>query len=147
MRLHHSTRARDAALSQLSRANRWMIAGSVILTGAFTELAAQAFAGHKSTGAKTDPHHGAAQHRTSTAPLKPPAAAPEPQVSEAEREQRSQGEVEEPASPETAPAEPSQTPSEAAPPASEPEQRSEAPVETREAPAQEAAPPVVSGGS
>ena len=153
MRLRHTTHARDAALGQLERANRWLVVGSVALTGVFAELAAHAFSGHKSASAKASAHGNAARHHTSTAPLKtpaePPARAPEPQVSEAEREQRRQAEVEEPASPET---EASQSPSEAAPPRSEPETHTEAPVETQEVPAQEAppvetAPPVVSGGS
>ena len=152
MRLRHTTHARDAALGQLERANRWMVVGSVALTGVFAELAAHAFSGHKSASTKASAHGHTAHHQTSTTPLKapadPPAGASEPQVTEAEREQRRQAEVEEPASPETAPAEPSQSPSEAAPP----ESHTEAPAETREAPAQEAppvetAPPVVSGGS
>lgn len=154
MRLRHSTHARDAALGQLERANRWLVVGSVALTGVFAELASHAFAGHKTASTKADAHGNAAHHQTTTAPLKapadPPARAPEPQVTEAEREQRSEGEVEEPASPET---EPSQSPSEAAPQRSEPEASAEVPAETHEAPAQEAAPPVetappvVSGGS
>jgi hypothetical protein len=147
MRLRHTTHARDAALGQLERANRWLVVGSVALTAVFAELASQAFPGHKSAPAKAKAQSKATHHQTSTAPLQPPARTPEPHVSESEREERSQGEVEEPASPETAPAEPSQAPSEAAPPSSEPESHAEAPVETHEAPPQETAPPVVSGGS
>jgi hypothetical protein len=151
MRLRHTTHARDAALGQLERANRWLVVGSVALTAVFAELASQAFPGHKTAGAKAKAQSRAARHPTSTAPLRPPAQPParaaEPHVTEAEREERSQGEVEEPASPETAPAEPSQAPTESAPPPSEPESHAEAPVETHEAPAQETAPPVVSGGS
>ena len=37
--------ARDAALLKLGRVNRWLIAGSVLLTGALSEVAAQAFPG------------------------------------------------------------------------------------------------------
>ena len=38
---------RDAALRRLDRVNRWLIAGSVALTGVFTEVAASAFPGHE----------------------------------------------------------------------------------------------------
>src|SRR5437016_13920817 len=41
----HSTQTRDAGLRRLARANRWLIAGSVALTGVLTEVAAQAFPG------------------------------------------------------------------------------------------------------
>ena len=43
---------RDAALRRLHRVNRWLIAGSVALTGVFAEAAASAFPGHSKT--KTD---------------------------------------------------------------------------------------------
>ena len=41
----HTTRTRDAALRRLAHANRWLIAGSAALTGAFTAVAANAFPG------------------------------------------------------------------------------------------------------
>jgi hypothetical protein len=75
----HSTHARDAAIAQLTRMNRWLLAGSVLLTGVFAEIAASAFPGRKRQAAS---HHaaGPSAHRqptgTSTAPLKPPEQAP-----------------------------------------------------------------------
>src|ERR1700735_1845948 len=41
----HTTRTRDAALHRLSRVNRMMIAGSVLVTGVLTDVAAHAFPG------------------------------------------------------------------------------------------------------
>lgn len=85
----HTTHTRDAALQQLHRMNRWLLAGSVLLTGAFTEVAAHAFPGRtvKKTAAagartKARAHRGSASRRSSTstgsaAPLKQPAQAPQ----------------------------------------------------------------------
>jgi hypothetical protein len=85
----HTTHTRDAALQQLRRMNRWLLAGSVLLTGAFTEVAAHAFPGRivKKTAAagartKARAHRGGASRRSSTsigsaAPLKQPAQAPQ----------------------------------------------------------------------
>ncbi len=47
-----SSRSRDAALRRLGRCNRWLLAGSATLTGAFTLLAAQAFPGKTASAAK-----------------------------------------------------------------------------------------------
>ena len=41
----HTTHTRDAALRELHRINRWMIAASVVLTGVLTDVAANAFPG------------------------------------------------------------------------------------------------------
>ena len=41
----HTTHSRDSAVRRLSLSTRWMIAGSVALTGALSEVAAQAFPG------------------------------------------------------------------------------------------------------
>ena len=46
-----SSRSRDAALRRLKRCNRWLLAGSATLTGAFTLLAAQAFPGRTASAA------------------------------------------------------------------------------------------------
>jgi hypothetical protein len=85
----HTTHTRDAALQQLHRMNRWLLAGSVLLTGAFTEAAAHAFPGRTvkkaaAAGARTKAraHRGGASRRSSTsigsvAPLKQPAQAPQ----------------------------------------------------------------------
>jgi hypothetical protein len=89
MRRLPSSQSRDAALRRLSRCNRWLLAGSVMLTGVFTEVAAQAFPGKTRTakGAGTNAnasrsrHHAThihATHKLSPAKaLKSPAQAPE----------------------------------------------------------------------
>ena len=41
----HDSRSRDAALRRLRRTNRWLIAGSAVLTGVFVDRAASAFSG------------------------------------------------------------------------------------------------------
>ena len=87
----HTTHTRDAALRQLSHINRWLIAGSVLLTGVLTEAAANAFPGRRSSAAQPPaPRLRARPTRTapvtpaggttsgsSTAPLQPPAQAPQ----------------------------------------------------------------------
>ena len=140
----HDSRSRDAALRRLRRANRWLIAGSAVLTGLFADLAASAFAGHAKAATRSGSKEGSKTHHGSTKPLKPPAQAPQaaetqtaPQTSEA------------PAPSEEAAAE------EAAPEASAPtrEAAPEPAPEQSEPEAQESAPPapeeepVVSGGS
>ncbi len=80
-----SSRSRDAALRRLARCNRWLLAGSATLTGAFTLLAAQAFPGKtraavakgtKSNGKASRSTH-VATHRVGHAKaLKAPAQAP-----------------------------------------------------------------------
>lgn len=82
----HSGHARDAALRRLSRVNRWLIAGSVALTGVLTEVAAQAFPGRTLHTGSTNPKGAtgsAAQAKTSTGSstnsveLQPAKQAPE----------------------------------------------------------------------
>ena len=79
----HSSHTRDAALRRLTSANRWLIAGSVALTGILAEVAAQAFPGKKLASASA-----AATKRKASAPrtgerspqsqeFHPPEAAPE----------------------------------------------------------------------
>jgi hypothetical protein len=46
----HSPGARDAALRRLSRAKRWLLAGTVALTGVLTAVAANAFPGKSVNG-------------------------------------------------------------------------------------------------
>jgi len=87
----HTTRTRDAALRELHRINRWLIAGSVVLTGVLTDAAAHAFPGRtikqdpmsKATGAQghtngTAGNAEAQPSKTSTESLQPPAQAPLP---------------------------------------------------------------------
>jgi hypothetical protein len=79
----HTTHTRDAALRQLHRINRWLIAGSVVLTGVFAEAAAHAFPGRTTKAASLGKaKRSGARNRgasgTSTAkPLQPPAQAPQ----------------------------------------------------------------------
>jgi hypothetical protein len=147
MRRTHTTHTRDAALRELKRVNRWLIAGSVVLTGVLADVAANAFPGKttKSAGAaskasKAHSKHAGSASKTTTGVLRPPEQAPQAGT-EAE----------------SAPTEPAQ---EAAPQESAPAQQApaqEAAPEQESAPAQEAAPsqeaapeesgPVVSGGS
>jgi hypothetical protein len=81
MRTSLSSHSRDAALRRLTRCNRWLLAGSVMLTAVFSEVAAQAFPGktRASTAAKgAGARHTPATQKVSPAKaLKAPAQAPE----------------------------------------------------------------------
>jgi hypothetical protein len=77
----HTTHTRDAALRELRRLNRWLLAGSVALTGLFAEAAASAFPGKTAKPATS--HRGKRTAKptpkpasTSTQALQPPAEAP-----------------------------------------------------------------------
>jgi hypothetical protein len=128
----HTTHSRDAALRSLRRVNRWMLAGSLVLTGVLSDVAAHAFPGKtvKATSAaeKQAPRARSGSHRPTASHaiksgLKAPAQAPKATV-EAPHEAPSQD-----------------APAKESPPAREIAPAHEAPPET-EAPA-----PVVSGGS
>src|ERR1700704_2375715 len=77
----HSTNSRDSALRRLSLSTRWLIAGSVALTGALSEVAAHAFPGKTvkvgvhggKRAAKRHARHGS---QGSASSLRPPAQAP-----------------------------------------------------------------------
>jgi hypothetical protein len=145
----HTTHARDSSLRRLGRINRWLLAGSVTLTGVLTEVTAHAFPS-KSKASKATSKMNAAkghlQHKDSSKgsssssksihpPAQAPQAAPEPEAE---------------AAPETAhesAAEPA--PEREAPPAEEPAPARERAPEHEAAPepAPEAEAPVVSGGS
>src|SRR5258708_22717934 len=77
----HTPGTRDAALRRLARANRWLIGGSVALTGVLTDVAANAFSGHtvhtSSTGKRTKAH--SAHKPPAPPPPTPQPAAPPPQ--------------------------------------------------------------------
>lgn len=153
----HTTHSRDSAVRRLSLSTRWMIAGSVALTGALSEVAAQAFPGktlkaggsHASSAAKARAVH---KSQGSSSSLAAPSRAPR-ESSEHSSEQQATPERSE-ATPETHAEAAPETQREATPeaqPEAAPEASSEpAPEVTPEtsAPAQ-AAPetPVVSGGS
>jgi hypothetical protein len=76
----HTTRSRDAAIRRLSRANRWLLAGSAVLTAAFTAAAATAFPGRKSTSGATRSvrtrHADPRSNATGATHLQAPAQAP-----------------------------------------------------------------------
>jgi outer membrane biosynthesis protein TonB len=148
-----SSNARDAGLRRLVLAKRWLLAGSVTLTGVLTAVAANAFPGKtiKSSGAqaantghssKTSTH----QTQSSSSSLKPPAQAPQSTTAQEPAQEPTTAPESAPAK-EAAPAQEPAPAQESAPakestPAQEP-----APVEHSEPsqPAPEA--PVVSGGS
>jgi len=150
----HTTHCRDAALRELHRINRWLIAGSVVLTGVLSDVAAHAFPGKTvKGGVSSKKTHKAKAHRpgsthTSTGVLHPPEQAPQ-SSEEPTQAQEAQ-------SAESAPSQESAPAAEATPPAEETAPSTEAPAQetpAQEAPVQEAAPepepetPVVSGGS
>jgi hypothetical protein len=75
------TGARDAALRRLGVLNRWLIAGSLTLTGVLAEVAAHTFPGK--TVRTADKRHdgrypgaGAAASKSTAAPLRAPAQPP-----------------------------------------------------------------------
>ena len=141
----HTPNSRAAALRRLARANRWLLAASVVVTGVLTDVAANAFPGHKK-----EQRRSAARRKHSThKPLKPPAQAPTTSTQQAPAPA-----TETPAETPTKAAPETVTPETSAPEQSSeapaPETRSEAPApeETREpAPAPERSEPIVSGGS
>ncbi|HEY2719811.1 MAG TPA: hypothetical protein VGI52_09280 [Solirubrobacteraceae bacterium] len=150
----HATHDRDNSLRRLSRVNRWLIAGSLTLTGVLTEVAAHAFpssaAGSGAASAHAKPkrrnsHNGRLRthHNASTSALKPPAHAPEASGSSAEPSGEVTSEPSAEATHEAAP--------EAAPPAEQAAPAPEAAPEVQTAPERphetEASTPVVSGGS
>lgn len=141
----HATHARDSSLRRLSRVNRWLLAGSLTLTGVLTEVVAHAFPGsaHASssgTAAKATRHKHSSRLSThgssSTGTLTPPAQAPEASESSSEGSSEAPTEPTPEAAREPAPAEE---------PAREPEPAPEPEVAPEPAPEAEA--PVVSGGS
>jgi hypothetical protein len=141
----HSTHTRDAAMRELRKINRWLIAASIILTGLLSDVAANAFpgkAGKASSAArgKSAGHHKHHPHAAKTGALRAPEQAP-------------QSSIEVPAQDE-APAAAAQAPAEGAAEAAPAEAAPSAPdAQTEAAPVQEPEPapeetgPVVSGGS
>jgi hypothetical protein len=151
----HTTHTRDAALRQLHRINRWLIAGSVVLTGAFAEAAAHAFPGRTTKPAsvskvKRSGAHALSPSRTTTHSLQPPAHAPQattessPESPAPSQEPPAASHDPAPAS-EPAPAQEAQ-PAHGSPPAQESTIARE-PAPAHESPPAEESAPVVSGGS
>jgi hypothetical protein len=155
----HTTHTRDAALRELGRLNRWLVAGSVVLTGAFAEAAANAFPGKTSKptaarGAKSSAVRAHTPAKTTTHPLQPPAQAPQAAAEAQSSTQAAPAQESAPAqethesAPESAPAQESHESAPAQEPAPEPETHESAPAqEPAPEPEPEASAPVVSGGS
>lgn len=152
----HTTHSRDAALRELHRINRWMIAWSVLLTGVLSDVAAHAFPGkHLKTTAnarRSSAKHGPARHSGSASShksLTPPSHVPRATQQAPAQIQESPA-AEPTQSQESAPTQESAPVQESAP-AQEPQPEQEAAPAQESAPAPEPAPepeaPVVSGGS
>jgi hypothetical protein len=147
----HTTHTRDEALRQLHRVNRWLIAGSVVLTGAFAEAAAHAFPGRSAKAAsaskvKRTGTRGSDPSRTTTHALQPPARAPQATTGSSSSSQSTAPSQEPPAaSEEPAPAQEA-APAQESAQAEEPTPAREAAPVQESRPAEESA-PVVSGGS
>jgi type IV secretory pathway VirB10-like protein len=135
----HTTHTRDAALRELGRLNRWLIAGSVVLTGAFAEAAASAFPGKTSRpaaarGAKSSTVRADTPAKTATHPLRPPAQAPQAATEAQNSTQAAPAQESAPAqethesAPESAPTQESHESAPAQEPAPEPEPEASAPV-------------------
>jgi hypothetical protein len=145
----HTVHSRDAAVRRLGHLNRWLIAGSAVLTGVLTDVAANAFPGHtRHAGATRRSSTTKKHHRASHKPLTPPAQAPRPSTTattpEASAEPSAPAETQAPSEEtQVAPERTSAPSSEAAPPA---EAHESAPA-PEEAPAPEPVEPVVSGAS
>jgi hypothetical protein len=147
----HTTHTRDAALGQLRRVNRWIIAGSIGLTAVLADVAANAFPGKTIKTPATKPSGSRTQSNSSSAtpakPLAPPAHGPEAATEPAPSQ-------------ESAPSEPAAPSQESAPP-QESQQPTPSPESSESAPSQQSTPtpeasgeaapessgPVVSGGS
>jgi hypothetical protein len=151
----HTTHTRDAALRQLHRINRWLIAGSVVLTGAFAEAAAHAFPGRTAKAASASKAKRAgvrtgSPSRRTTHSLQPPAHAPRATTEPSSSSPPTTPSQESPATSQ-APA-PERVPAQEAPPAEESAQAEEPAPARESAPAHESQPaeesaPAVSGGS
>lgn len=141
----HTTNSRDSALRRLTRANRWLLAGSVALTGVLSEVAASAFPGKTvKMGSATDrakTSSAGSGARGSSGSLKAPAQAPRSSPEQVAPEAQAE------AAPESQPEQeqPVEAPPEQPVEEGTPETQAEATPEA----APEAAPeaPVVSGGS
>jgi hypothetical protein len=148
---HRATpRARDASLRRLGRINRWLIAGSVALTGVLADVAANAFGGRTiksgvgASATKTKRSTGSSSSSGGSSGLQAPSQAP--QGTESSQEPR--GESSAPSQESQAPSQESQAPSQESSPSREaaPSQESPPPEASREA-APQAPEAAVSGGS
>jgi hypothetical protein len=149
----HTTHTRDAALRELGRLNRWLVSGSLVLTGVFAEAAAHAFPGKKTKPASAGGANSSARRHTpakssTTHPLQPPAQAPQATAESHSATTKSAPAPESAPSQEAAPVQESAPAQEAAPAQeSAPAQEAAPPTGSAPAPEPEASAPVVSGGS
>jgi len=147
----HTAHTRDAALRQLRRANRWMIAGSVALTGVLAGVAANGFPGKTIKGSPASKSgskgHPRRSSRTPAKPLKPPARAP--QASSESPASQESSDTPQSAPQESAPSRETRqsAPTQQAAPPQQTQQSAPAAPETSREAAPEAPAPVVSGGS
>lgn len=75
---NHTTHTRDAALLRLSRINRWLVAGSIVLTGVLADVAANAFPGKTKRSSTSSSARRSATHKSGpTGVLASPEQAPE----------------------------------------------------------------------
>jgi hypothetical protein len=140
----HTTHTRDAALLRLRRINRWLIFGSILLTGVLADVAANAFPGHKKA-ASTKARAGSHRKERPTGVLAPPEQSPE----RAAESSSGQGESDQPSESSTGEGSSSGESSggESRAPETAPEStQQEAPSESSES-SGESSGPVVSGGS
>ena len=156
----HTTHTRDAALAHLGRINRWLIAGSVLLTGVFAEVAANAFPG-KAIKTAPAPKAGSPATRTSAPrtttessgpPLAPPAESPKasgetPSPAERATPKQESAPSQESSAPQQESSPAPSAPSQESAPSREAAPAQESPPAQQSAPAPEASGPVVSGGS
>jgi hypothetical protein len=145
----HTTHSRDVALRRLGHLNRWLIAGSAVLTGVLTDVAANAFPGHtRHAGGSSRATAAKKRHHAAHKPLTPPAQAPRPSTTastpEASAEPSAPAETQAPKEETQAATEQTPAPSSEATPPAETHEAAPAP---EEAPAPEPAEPVVSGAS
>jgi len=162
----HTTHTRDAALRELRRINRWMIAGSIVLTGVLSDVAAHAFPGKTLKASTANKDHASGDSssnsaKTTTGVLKPPEQAPQASTESAPARESAPSQESTP-SQESAPAQESAPSHESAPSQESAPSRESAPSQesaparesaptpeasTESAPSQESSAPVVSGGS
>src|SRR5436190_16775885 len=82
--------ARDLGLLRISRLTRWAVAGTIALTGAFSEVAAHAWSGHSqqaqsarvqrhaATSTPAVPSREGGEQTPATPDLQPPQQVPQP---------------------------------------------------------------------
>ncbi len=142
----HTPRTRDAALRRLSRTSRWLLAGSAVLTGVLTDVAANAFPGHaksKTAGRAATKSRAHSKHK----PLTPPAEAPKATTTTEQAPPAAETTEVAPAEETPAPEQTAPTPAQEAAPEPAPVEETQAPTQQQQEALPPAEEPVVSGGS